>query len=138
MGRYVATPSTTPADTDIYTYNPPTLSSGSTLPAVSYAGLSSALDCTSFNGVANHVYANTSSPLIQRFREAAIRPLASAGQVRVWNLLIDIVAQSGHYPKTATGLDQFVVEGQSHVWVHVAIDRYTGQVIDKQVEVVTQ
>jgi hypothetical protein len=47
------------------------------------------------------------------------------------------VAQTGHYPKTATGLDQFNVEGQSHVWVHVAIDRSTGQVIDKQVEAVT-
>jgi hypothetical protein len=136
VGRFVSNPGTT-SDTDLYTYSPPALSSGGSLPTVNYAGLSSALDCSSFFGAPNHVYANSSTPLVQRFREAAIRPLAAAGQVRVWNLLIDIVAQSGHYPKTATGLDQFVVEGQSHLWVHVAIDRYTGQVIDKQIETVT-
>jgi hypothetical protein len=97
------------------------------------------------NNSGNHVFTNApttsaqfSSPLIQRFRESALRPLATAGQVRVWNLLIDVVAQTGHYPKAATGFDQFVVEGQTHLWVHVALDRYTGQVIDKQVEVVSQ
>ena len=146
VGRYVANPGTT-SDTDLYTYSPPALASGGSLPSVSYAGLSSALDCSVWfgNTSGNHVFANaptagaqTSSPLIQRFRESALRPLAAAGQVRVWNLLIDVVAQTGHYPKTATGFDQFVVDGQTHLWVHVALDRYSGQVIDKQVEVVTQ
>jgi hypothetical protein len=27
------------------------------------------------------------------------------------------------------------VEGEQHFWVHVAIDRFTGKVIDKQIEV---
>ncbi len=146
VGRYVANPGTT-GDTDLYTYSPPALASGSSLSSVSYAGLSSALDCSVWQGntSGNHAFTNAptaaaqfSSPLIQRFRESALRPLAAAGQVRVWNLLLDIVAQTGHYPKTATGFDQFVVEGQTHLWVHVALDRYTGQVIDKQVEVVSQ
>ena len=75
---------------------------------------------------------------IQRFREAAIRPLAACGQVRVWNLLIDVVAQTGRYPQSASGLSNFVVEGEKRYWVHVAIDRFTGQVIDRQIELVSE
>ena len=33
---------------------------------------------------------------------------------------------------------RFVVQGEQHYWVHVAIDRFTGQVIDKQIEVVNE
>jgi hypothetical protein len=79
---------------------------------------------------------------VARFREAATRALANAGQTRVWNLMIDVVAQTGRYPATAAGagnpLASFLVEGQQRYWVHVAIDRYSGQVIDKQIEVVRQ
>jgi len=35
-------------------------------------------------------------------------------------------------------LSNFIVEGEQHYWVHVAIDRFTGQVIDKQIEVVNE
>jgi Tfp pilus assembly protein PilX len=75
---------------------------------------------------------------IQRYEEAAIRALANVGQTRVWNLMFDIVAQTGRYPVNASTLDNFLVQGQQHYWVHVAIDRLTGQVLDKQVEVVQQ
>jgi hypothetical protein len=75
---------------------------------------------------------------IQRFREAPIRALASAGQTRVWNLMIDVVAQTGRFPQSATAFDKFMAEGEQRYWVHVAIDRYTGQVIDKQIEVVKE
>jgi hypothetical protein len=75
---------------------------------------------------------------IKRFREAPIRALASVGQTRVWNLMIDVVAQTGRYPQSATALDQFLVEGEQRYWVHVAIDRLTGQVVDKQIEVVKE
>ena len=81
---------------------------------------------------------NTPSSTIQRLRDAPIRALSSCGQTRVWNLLIDVVAQTGRYPTSASGLDQFLVEGEQRYWVHVAIDRLTGQVIDKQVEVVKE
>jgi hypothetical protein len=30
------------------------------------------------------------------------------------------------------------VEGEKRYWLHVAIDRFTGQVIDKQIEVVNE
>jgi hypothetical protein len=75
---------------------------------------------------------------VKRFREAPIRALASVGQTRVWNLMIEVVAQTGRYPQSASALSQFLVEGQQHYWVHVAIDRLTGQVLDKQVEVVKE
>ena len=35
-------------------------------------------------------------------------------------------------------LANFVVQGEKRYWVHVAIDRFTGQVIDKQIEVVNE
>jgi hypothetical protein len=72
-------------------------------------------------------------------REVVARAASSVSQSRVWNLLIDVVAQSGHYKPNATSLpNDFVVEGEQHYWVHVAIDRFTGQVIDKQIEVVNE
>jgi hypothetical protein len=75
---------------------------------------------------------------IARFREAAIRTLSSVGQTRVWNVMIDLVAQTGRYPRSAQTLDQFLVEGEQRIWVHLAIDRYTGEVLDKQIEVVKE
>jgi hypothetical protein len=78
-------------------------------------------------------------------RESVIRAFSDAGQTRTWNLMIDVVAQSGRYPpnagsgpNTANPLANFMVEGEQHYWVHVAIDRFTGQVIDKQIEVVNE
>ena len=83
-----------------------------------------------------------------------MRALSNGGQTRVWNLMFDIVAQTGRFGSQATQLvvggnggqsngsqssvDQFIVEGEQHYWVHVAIDRYTGQILDKQVEVVKE
>lgn len=67
-------------------------------------------------------------------RETISRSLAELSQTRTWGLLIDVVAQSGRYPLTATALPDFVVEGEKRYWLHVAIDRFTGQVIDQQLE----
>ncbi|MEI6492326.1 MAG: hypothetical protein WCO94_07235, partial [Verrucomicrobiota bacterium] len=75
---------------------------------------------------------------IPRLHEAPIRALTSTSQTRVWNLLIDVVAQVGRFPQSATGLDGFAVEGEQRLWVHVAIDRFTGQIIDKQLEIVKE
>ena len=71
-------------------------------------------------------------------RECVIRAFTDAGQTRTWNLMIDVVAQSGRYAPGETDLAKFNVEGEQHYWVHVAIDRFTGQVIDKQIEVVNE
>jgi hypothetical protein len=75
---------------------------------------------------------------VQRFHEGPIRALAASGQTRVWNLMLDLIVQTGRYPQSATGLKSFMVEGESRCWVHLAIDRLTGQVIDKQIEIVNE
>jgi hypothetical protein len=46
-------------------------------------------------------------------------------------VLIDVVAQSGSFKPNATSLhNDSVIESEQHYWVHVAIDRFTGQVIE--------
>ena len=79
----------------------------------------------SFTGLAN-----------KEARECVMRALTDAGQTRTWNLMIDVIAQSGKYPPTAQGLADFVVEGEKRYWLHIAIDRFTGEVIDQQLEAV--
>jgi len=69
-------------------------------------------------------------------KETIARVLAEVGQTRTWGLIIDVIAQSGRYPPTATGLADFVVEGEKRYWLHVAIDRFTGEIIDQQLEAV--
>jgi hypothetical protein len=71
-------------------------------------------------------------------REVVPRAISSVSQTRVWNLMIDVIAQSGTYPPGETNLANIVVQAEQRYWVHVAIDRFTGQVIDKQVEVVKE
>ena len=80
-----------------------------------------------------------SNQTVKARREVVARAISSLSQTRTWNLLIDVVAQSGRYKPNATSLqNDFLVEGEQHYWVHVAIDRLTGQVIDKQIEVVNE
>jgi hypothetical protein len=72
-------------------------------------------------------------------QETVARALAETCQTRTWNLFIDVIAQSGRYPPTATtnaDLPKFVVEGEKRYWLHIAIDRLTGEVIDQQIEAV--
>jgi hypothetical protein len=71
---------------------------------------------------------------VDRFRESFIRPLAAVGNTRVWNVMIDVIAQTGQYQQGATSLDNFTVAGQHRYWLHEAIDRYTGQVLDSNLE----
>jgi hypothetical protein len=49
-----------------------------------------------------------------------------------------LIAQSRRQVPGATDRTKFIVEGKQHYWVHVAIDRFTGQVIDRQIEVVKE
>jgi hypothetical protein len=77
-------------------------------------------------------------PALKMRREAVPRSLMDLGQTRTWNLMIDIVAQAGRYTSTAKSLDQFLVEGERRFWLHLAIDRFTGKVIDQVLEPVTE
>ena len=69
-------------------------------------------------------------------KQTVARALAELSQTRTWNLMIDVIAQSGRYPANAGSLANFIVEGERRYWLHVAIDRFTGEVIDQQLEAV--
>ena len=86
--------------------------------------------------MANEIGLGPAVPKTQR--ESIVRALSEVGQTRTWNLLIDVIAQSGNYPPGENNLANFVVQGEQHYWVHVAIDRFSGQVTDKQIEVVNE
>jgi hypothetical protein len=45
---------------------------------------------------------------------------------------------TNHYSNEELDANRFFVEGEQHYWVHIAIDRFTGQVLDKQIEVVNE
>ena len=47
-------------------------------------------------------------------------------------------AQTGHYKADATGLADFVVEGEKRYWLHIAIDRFDGSIVGQQLEEVTE
>jgi hypothetical protein len=100
-----------------------------TTPVVNRAGL--------VNLIANETGLTGAVPKTQR--ESIARALGEVDQTRTWNLLIDVIAQTGQYPPNATNFQNgFVVNGEQRYWVHVAIDRFTGRVIDKQIEVVNE
>jgi hypothetical protein len=100
-----------------------------------YAGFSTDIGTAySASGLTNSL----PNAIVQRFRESTMRAFSDAGQAGTWNLLIDVVAQSGHYPSSTTGLANFLVEGERRYWVHVSIDRSTGQVIDENIEPVNE
>ena len=68
------------------------------------------------------------------YLEAPVRALSNVANARTWNLMIDLIAQSGELTPTATSLDNFVVQGEKRYWLHIAIDRYTGKIVDQQLE----
>ncbi|MEZ0297636.1 MAG: hypothetical protein ACAI35_14400 [Candidatus Methylacidiphilales bacterium] len=72
------------------------------------------------------------------YGEAPMRTLVNQMDTRTWNVLVDVVAQCGKLSPNADGLEDFVVEGERRYWLHVAIDRNTGKVIDRQLEVVNE
>ena len=80
--------------------------------------------------------ANTIGNSSEEAKESVARALAEVAQTRTWGLMIDLIAQSGRYPPSAKDLADFVVEGEKRYWLHIAIDRFTGEVIDQQLEAV--
>jgi hypothetical protein len=85
------------------------------------------------------VVTNTPFTASEETRETIARALAEVTQTRTWGLLIDLITQTGRYPPGTASLAQpFVVEGEKRYWLHIAIDRLTGQVIDQQLEAVSE
>ena len=81
--------------------------------------------------------------LVKTEGESLVRALSESSNTRTWNLLIDVIGQSGHFvnnsnPVTSGGTDNFVVDGERRYWLHIAIDRYTGKIVGEQLELVDQ
>jgi len=76
----------------------------------------------------------TSAPFnTEEGRETIARAFSELTQTRTWGLLIDLVAQTGHYKPNATNLQtDFVVEGEKRYWLHIAIDRFDGTIVGQQ------
>jgi hypothetical protein len=82
---------------------------------------------------------STSDNTIKTHRESITRALAEVANARTWNLMIDVIAQTGTYPPNTPNTSHslgasFVVQGERRYWLHVAIDRYTGQIVDSILE----
>ena len=71
-------------------------------------------------------------------REFAARALSGGTTVQAWNFLLDLVVQSGQLPPSATSMKQFQSAAERRFWVHFAIDRPTGRLLDVQWEPVTE
>jgi hypothetical protein len=104
-----------------------------TLSRADIVRLTSAITTAPFGGATDEV------------KETIPRALAECVQTRTWGLLIDLVAQTGHYPPNAASgpnttnpLANFVVEGEKHYWLHIAIDRFDGTVVGQQLEEVLE
>lgn len=69
-------------------------------------------------------------------RESIVRTLAGSSNDRTWTFFIDVVAQTGGFRSNGTSATDFIVRGEQHYWVSVAIDRYSGKIVDRQTEVV--
>jgi Putative Ig domain len=73
-------------------------------------------------------------------KQTIARALADTGQARTWNLMIDVIAQTGKYKPNAPDLmgSNFVVQGEKRYWLHVALDRDNGTVLGTQLEEVVE
>jgi hypothetical protein len=95
------------------------------------AGIPNFLSSTEFAGSA-------SLRPLKFVREAVPRSLADVAQTRTWNLLIDVIAQAGRFGKAGTSASDFIVEAESRYWLSIAIDRFTGQIVEQQLEQVSE
>jgi hypothetical protein len=58
-------------------------------------------------------------------KKSIARSLAEIGQTRTWNLLIDVIAQTGQYKPNSPDLTggNFIVQGEKRYWLHIALGR---------------
>jgi Tfp pilus assembly protein PilX len=71
-------------------------------------------------------------------REAALRALVEMGTTRTWNFLIDLVAQTGRFTAASKTGSDFMVQSEERVWIHVSIDRVTGEILEIRKENVNE
>jgi hypothetical protein len=76
-------------------------------------------------------------------KEAIARALAEMGQARTWNLMIDVIAQTGKCAPGETDFAKFIVQGEKRYWLHIALARdlntdRTVDVLGTELEEVTE
>jgi hypothetical protein len=80
----------------------------------------------------------------EKVPEAIARALSEIGQTRTWNLLVDVIAQTGKYKPNAPDLtaSNFIVQGEKRYWLHIALGRDLNggnvDVLGAQLEEVTE
>lgn len=107
-------------------------------PLTSLADLvGSPLSPTAYGGLADEfsTVLPTSDRSVKQRRESVLRALVDSGSTRTWNVLIDVIAQSGVVPP---GTTKFVPRGESRIWTSSAIDRFTTEVVDSESEWVNE
>ena len=67
---------------------------------------------------------------IKHRREGLVRGLVDSVQTRTWNLMIDLHSELGQEKED----NPFATQLHRHHWIHLAIDRFSGKVIDIQLE----
>jgi hypothetical protein len=79
------------------------------------------------NAAASAISFTGSSPEeTDKGKETMARALSETTQTRTWNLLIDVIAQTGRYtPGTPdlTDPSKFIVQGEKRYWLHIALGR---------------
>jgi len=71
-------------------------------------------------------------------RQVVTRALTSGTTVRTWDFMMDLVVQSGRLSPKAASLTDFNAAAERRYWVHFALDRITGRLLDVQWERVTK
>jgi Tfp pilus assembly protein PilX len=74
-------------------------------------------------------------------KQTIARALAELGQARTWNLMVDVIAQTGRYAPGTTDLTdptKFILQGEKRYWLHIALDRDAGTVLGQQLEEVIE
>jgi hypothetical protein len=105
---------------------------------VNAAAVAPALSRADIVRLASQVTTNPFGTGNDEVKETIPRALVECVQTRTWGLLIDLVAQTGHYSPNAQGLGDFIVEGEKRYWLHIAIDRFDGTVLGQQLEEVLE
>jgi len=101
------------------------------------ANLADLAKCITSNATVAGALGSSADAAIKVRREVLTRALSDVGQVRTWNLLADVIAQSGRFPvPTATGPGDFVVEAEQRIWKSFAVDRPTATVVNSQTEII--
>ncbi|MEM9400735.1 MAG: hypothetical protein AAF984_11055, partial [Verrucomicrobiota bacterium] len=65
-------------------------------------------------------------------REFLARALFDSVQDSTWNFMVDIIAQSGQQLG-----NRFIAQAEKRAWLHVAIDKENGKIIDRKIEYIT-